>query len=216
MKRKTVLAAGLVAVLIGAAAIPALSHGTGQGWGDMGWSGQGYGPGMMMGHDGDEGGRGYGAMEPRNGGGMFGGRGGMMGYGGQHGGMMGHDDEHQGFGPMRGQGVMGEEFQKFDANGDGALSPDEFRAGLTGQLTQYDKNGDGSLSIDEYSALFADITRPGMVRHFQALDSDGDGQVTAAEITAPADRMEQMQKVWQSRQGDGPARHGPAMMDEDN
>lgn len=228
MKRKTVLAAGLVATLVGVAAIPALSHGTGQGWSGMGWNSQGSGPGTMMDNDGDEGGPGYGQMGPGYGRGMpGGGPGAMMGYGGQGGpGFMGGEGGYgmmgrmmamhggAGFGPMGGQGTMGALFQKFDSNGDGTVTPDELRAGLSGELKQYDKNGDGTLSLDEFAAFYADITRTAMVRHFQALDADGNGQISATEMTAPADRMEQMQKFWQSQRGDGTAMPGAGMMNE--
>lgn len=208
MKRKTVLAAGLVVALVGVAAIPALSHGAGEGWGGM----QGHGPRAMMGQDGDEGGSGQGmggAMEGRGPGAMMGGdMGRMMGR------MMAMHEG--GFGQMGGPGMMGPFDKKFDTNHDGTVSPDEMRAGLQAALKQYDKNGDGTLSLDEFAAFYADMTRTAMVRHFQALDVNGDGKVTADEIVAPADRMEQMQSHWQSHHGAGSAMPTPGGQAEGN
>lgn len=202
MKRKTLLATGLVVALAAAASVPVLAHGTGgQGMGQgMGQGygqgmGQGYGPGAMMDNDGDDGprgggpgqmGRGYGQGMPGGGYGMMGGQGGP--------GMMG------GYGGMGG-GMMSTLMTQFDANGDGTVSPEELRAGLQGELKKYDANSDGTLSLDEFATLYAALTRPATVRHFQALDVNGDGKVTADEISAPADRFEWMQKVWQSHQG---------------
>jgi len=169
-----------------------------------------HGRGMMMGNDGDEGGPGYG-MGPGYGRGMPGRYGAMMGYDGpmsdrghMGGGMMDHMMAMHGggYGPMGGPGMMGALLQKFDSDGDGALSPDELRSGLLGELKQYDENGNGSLSLDEFSGFYAAMTRPRMVRHFQALDVDGDGKVTSTEMGAPADQMQQMQKFWQSPQGE--------------
>ncbi|MBI1220764.1 MAG: calcium-binding protein [Rhodobacteraceae bacterium] len=207
MKRKTVLAAGLAAALVGAAAIPVYAHGQGQGAGGLG-----DGPGAMMGYGAQQGGPGMmGGNGPTNGNGSMGG--GMMGNG-----MMGQMMAMTGggFGPMGGPGVMGPLFQKFDTNGDGIVSPDELRTGLQAALKQYDKNGDGVLSLDEFSAFYTEVTRPAMVRHFQALDTDGDGKITATEMSAPADRMAQMQKLWQSQHGDGTAVPGPGMMNGNN
>jgi Ca2+-binding EF-hand superfamily protein len=98
-------------------------------------------------------------------------------------------------GGMGGPGMMGGAlFESFDADEDGTLTPDELRAGLEAQLRTYDADGDGSLSIEEFEVLHSAAIREMMVDHFQALDNDGDGRVTGEEITAPAKRMERMQK----------------------
>lgn len=99
-------------------------------------------------------------------------------------------------GGMGSGGMMGGKlFQSFDADDDGTVTPEEARAGLTGQLETYDANGDGTLSIEEFETLHAASIRSRMVDRFQALDEDGDGQVTGDEITAPAKRMERMQRA---------------------
>lgn len=177
MKRNILLAAGLAAALAGAPSVPALAHGTGSQWG----GGQTYGPGAMMGNDQDE--------AAPGGYGMMGGRGGMMRMMRMMGGGMG------------GPGMMGAVMQQFDANGDGTVTPDELSAGLTKALKTYDTNGDGTLSLDEFAKFYATVTRSATVRHFQFLDADGDGKVTAAEITAPAKWLGRMQSYRQSMPG---------------
>lgn len=79
-------------------------------------------------------------------------------------------------GPMRGEFIAA-----FDTDGDGKLSEAELTAGMAALVTKYDANNDGSLSLAEFEDLFAELTRPMTVRAFQRLDSDGDGQISAAE-----------------------------------
>ena len=117
---------------------------------------------------------------------------------GEHGGMMEmmqrmHGQGTNGRGIMGDMGPMGAMMEAFDADGDGTTSPDELRAALQAQLAEYDADGDGTLSLGEFETLHAAMTRAVTVDRFQALDNDGDGRVTADEITAPADRMARMQ-----------------------
>ncbi len=173
MKRSKKIAVALISVAaVGAAvSIPALAHGPqGGGW-MQGWQG---GPGMM---------RGYGGMGPS-----------MMGdpdfieqmqeMHPQMGGMMGG---------MGGPGMMGAFFGDLDADGDGTVSADEVRNGLSAVLTENDGNGDGTLSLEEFQALHDDAIRPQMVDRFQAFDEDDDGQLTPEEFAASADWMAQIQ-----------------------
>lgn len=115
--------------------------------------------------------------------------GGMM-----RGGMMGH-----GMGMMGGQngmmgGMMGvgmtSTMAAHDTNGDGTLSDEERTAGIAAEITSYDANADGTLSLDEFAMMHAAHTRPMMVRVFQMHDTDGDAQVTDAEMMALADMMQ--------------------------
>jgi EF hand len=76
-----------------------------------------------------------------------------------------------------------------DADGDGLVSEDEAHGKLQAMHADADANGDGALSLEEFSGLHEEMTRMLMVDRFQHLDADGDGMVTAGEMTAPADRM---------------------------
>ncbi len=80
--------------------------------------------------------------------------------------------------------------QDLGAAGDGTVTPDELRSGLQDRLAEFDADDSGTLSIDEFEALHSATIREAMVDRFQALDNDGDGEVTAEEMTAPAARMQ--------------------------
>ncbi len=101
-----------------------------------------------------------------------------------------------GMGGGMGGGMMGGAVETaFDTDGDGAVSPEELRAGLAAQLKQYDADGNGVLSIAEFETLNTAAIRNLMVDRFQALDEDGDGQITGDEMVAPAARMERMEMM---------------------
>jgi hypothetical protein len=51
------------------------------------------------------------------------------------------------------------------------------------------------LSIAEFETLNSAATRNLMVDRFQALDEDGDGQITGDEMAAPAARMQRMEMM---------------------
>jgi hypothetical protein len=121
-----------------------------------------------------------------------------------HGGMMGGGMNQMGAaGAMGGTGPMGMMDQDMmalmrgpmmgrfdaDADGDGLISSEEAHGKLQSMHADADTNGDGSLTLEEFEALHGEIIRSMMVDRFQHLDTDGDGLVTAGEMTAPADRM---------------------------
>lgn len=170
--RKTTLSLSLVAALaIGAATASAVNAG-----GNHGTPNAQFSQDSMMGNQGGQFGHG----------GNMGNQGGQFGHGGNmgnQGGMMGGQD-----------GMMGgfTNMLDLDADGNGTATPEEVRAGLQALLVKYDTNGDGSLSLSEFEGLHSATIREQMVDGFQMLDNDGDGQVTADEMTAPADRMETM------------------------
>lgn len=191
MTRRTIVAVGLAFGLAAALAQPALSHphgapGAGPGPGAGPHVG-GIGPGMM-----GQGMMGSGMMGP-----------GMMGRGAMP--LTGPMGPHGGFGPM---GAMAPAMEAFDTDGDGRVDPREARAGLSGWLERYDADGDGMLSIQEYETLHTAVIRPHMVDRFQALDADGDGRVSEDEMTAPAARMERMERLRETMPGVGA---GPGM-----
>ena len=130
-----------------------------------------------------------------------------------HGNMMGG-------GMMGVMGPMGGGMTKMlDADGDGKVTPEEMRTQLQAKLAEYDGDGDGSLSIAEFETLHSAMIREMMVDRFQHLDADGDGSITAEEMTAPADKMERMQKMrdamGQMEPGDGPGMGDSDMMNND-
>lgn len=60
---------------------------------------------------------------------------------------------------------------------------------MRARLAEYDADASGSLSLAEFEILHAAMIRETTVDRFQHLDADGDGQVTEAEMAAPARRL---------------------------
>ena len=116
-----------------------------------------------------------------------GGRGhGGMGFGGM------------GFGGMSAGGPM-QMFQEFDTNDDGRLTQDEINAAQAQKFSEANRDGQGGVTIEEFEPFFWQQHRQMMVRAFQFLDTDGDGEVTEAELSArTAGMVERM-----DRNGDG-------------
>lgn len=227
MKRTTKLSLALLAATaIGAVAVaPVLAHGPqANGW----MQGGQHMPGAMMGAQG-----GPGMMRGNFGpGAMMGGYGGPAGMAGMMGdpevmqqmmqmhqqmgsmmGQMGGPGMMGGPGTMGGPGMMGGLFGEFDADEDGTVTVDEMYAGLEAQLEKFDADGDGTLSLEEFESLHADMIRGNVANRFQALDEDGDGKVTADEITAPADHFALMQSM---HEAGGVADDAPEETEESN
>jgi Ca2+-binding EF-hand superfamily protein len=122
----------------------------------------------------------------------------MMNGGGMHaGGMMG--------------GGMGANMA-FDTDGNGKVSPKEMRTGLMKEMKANDTDGNGTLSIEEFEVLHSARIRNKMVDRFQALDENGDGKVTEAEMTAPAKKLK-MQMMRKSAAGKGNMQGGSTTPD---
>lgn len=100
--------------------------------------------------------------------------------GGKRGG--GHD------GGGRGQAAM-MLFEKADMDGNSQVTREEADAFVSGQLSANDADTSGSLSLAEFEGVWLEQMRTSMVRAFQRLDQDGDGNVTPTEINHPVDRM---------------------------
>ena len=78
-------------------------------------------------------------------------------YGGHHGGYgMGRGGMH---GAMRG----GKMFDRFDANGDGKVTQEEFDSRREAKFTEFDGDGNGSMALEEFQALWLEHMRPHMV-----------------------------------------------------
>ena len=88
--------------------------------------------------------------------------------------------KHRGMGPAM-------IFERFDTDADGKITREEANATIDGKLQAFDADGNGSLSIDEFQGLWTEHTREMMVRGFQRLDRDGDGEVTRDEIDRPVE-----------------------------
>jgi hypothetical protein len=157
MKRKTILtlgAAAAAAAVIGAIAIPAIAGG--------------WGPHDRM---------------------MHGDLAGFMQDGRGPGGMM----QRGGYGPM-GMGGMGDNpvYRSFDADEDGTVTAAELEAGIAALHSAQDADGNGALSPDEFAGLFAEVTRGMAERPFTMLDADADGEISAEEMAFPARMMARM------------------------
>ena len=193
MKRKTILALGLVTATVvgGAFAIPAIAGGWGPGsWGPGGWSqgncpnGAMRGPGMMFQQGpGTWGQQGPGAWGPgaMRGPGYMMRQGGMPGYG-----------RHARMGQF-GMGPMGPAnnpvFRSFDTDNDGTVTADEIEKGAAALQKKYDTDGNSSLSLSEFEALHTEMTRGFAKRPFQMLDQNADGQLSPDELQFPARMM---------------------------
>lgn len=79
--------------------------------------------------------------------------------------------------------------ERYDRDGDNALSIEELRGGAIERVREYDADGDGALSLEEFEALWLDRTRERMEHVFQRLDADGDGRITEAEMVVHYVRM---------------------------
>ena len=99
----------------------------------------------------------------------------------------GHKGRHGGHhgGPQR----MIRMFEAYDADKDGKLTQAEIDEGRAAQVTRFDADGDGALSLQEYEGLWLEAMRARMVDRFQALDEDGDGVVTQSEFAEPFARL---------------------------
>lgn len=102
---------------------------------------------------------------------------GFMGHAIASGGFGGHHGEHGGHG---GRGDM--LFKFFDTDKDGAITAAEIDAETQRRLTAHDANGDSALSLEEFQGVWMEMLRNRMVDTFQRFDDDGDGRITKAEI----------------------------------
>ena len=80
-------------------------------------------------------------------------------------------------------------FEAYDANRDGKLTQAEIDEGRAAQVVRFDADGDGALSLQEYEGLWLEAMRARLVDRFQFLDEDGDGVVTQTEFAEPFARV---------------------------
>ena len=93
--------------------------------------------------------------------------------------------------------MMFERLIEADTDGDGNVTKAEIKANQEANLIKYDTSNDGQLSLEEYKPLWIDRHNRRIVGAFQALDANGNGQVSDAEykrvfnsIVARMDRNE--------------------------
>ncbi|MEX0694643.1 MAG: hypothetical protein WD075_09385 [Rhodospirillales bacterium] len=88
--------------------------------------------------------------------------------------------------------------ERYDVNGDSALTQDEVLGERAKQFKTFDKNTDGVLDLAEYKALWAEAMNERMVRGFQRYDRDGDGRVSEQDYSKKIARM----IAWMDKNGD--------------
>lgn len=211
MKRTTILASALAALIMGSAAMPALAAS-----GNDDWNGQGQGTRQMLRDcDGPHGpGRGRADMGPRAGMGPGGGQG--MAQNRQAPGP--NDNVRPGQGPDQRYAMRGGDFGPAGPRGmmnNGG--PRDFAPGpkggpqqgmrgpgpaMMGDLNRFDKDGDGYLSRDEQRAFANAAVQQMMAQRFDGFEKDSNGRIAIPDGPAPAQRLGPPQPM-------NPAERGP-------
>lgn len=116
-------------------------------------------------------------------------------------------------GPGRMGGDMGpgafalNQFDDIDGDKDGKITQAELEAYRTGRVTALDGNGDGKISLDElkaqHMARIEERATEMATRMMERMDSDGDGQLTAAELAVPAPPAQMIGRVFDRLDTDG-------------
>jgi len=90
---------------------------------------------------------------------------------------------HGGMG--HGRMMMRNMLERYDANGDGKLTEDEIDGARAASYGEFDADKNGNLSLQEFQGLWLKDHQQRIVRSFQRLDRNGDGQVTVDEYKRP-------------------------------
>jgi hypothetical protein len=93
---------------------------------------------------------------------------------------------HMGFGPSGGPMKF---FTDADTNKDGKLDAAEIAAYRDKIFAEANSDGKDGVTIQEFEPWFWKQHREMMVRAFQNLDADGDGQISKAEADAVSEQM---------------------------
>ena len=88
---------------------------------------------------------------------------------------------HRGHGPMD----FSQLAERYDTNKDSKISQDEIDANRSASLTEFDADKSGTLALAEFQSLWLKAHNQQMVRDFQRLDRDANGQITAEEYKLP-------------------------------
>lgn len=100
--------------------------------------------------------------------------------------------------PREGRGGPVMLLERFDTNGDGAITKEEMQGAAAAHFAEADTNGDGMLSAGEMAAAAesrrAERQADRIAKRIERSDTDGDGMLSLQEATAAAEGrgMEQM------------------------
>ena len=88
-------------------------------------------------------------------------------------------------------GPMGFEqlVERYDTNKDGKISQEEIDTNRGNMLAEFDADKSNSLALAEFQNLWLKTHNQQMIRDFQRLDSDANGQITLDEYKAPLDKL---------------------------
>ena len=205
MKRTTILASALAALIMGSAAIPALAAN-----GNNDWAGRGT-PQMLRDCDGPHGqSRGNANMVPRAGIGPDGRKG--MAQNRQAAGpdndfrsAQGQDRRYAmrggNFGPSGPRGMMNNDGSRDFTPGPKGGPQQGMRGpgpAMMGDISRFDTNGDGYLSRDEQNAMADAAAQLMTARHFDRFEKDSDGRIAipagAAQRLGPPSQMNPAQR----------------------
>lgn len=99
---------------------------------------------------------------------------------------MAHSGGHYGKRKHRGSRAMMRAFDRYDVNKDGVITQEEVEAVIAERFSSY-AGENGVITLDDFRTAWLENSRRPMVRAFQRLDRDGDGQVTVEEFNFASD-----------------------------
>ncbi|MBK8175532.1 MAG: EF-hand domain-containing protein [Rhodospirillales bacterium] len=86
--------------------------------------------------------------------------------------------------------------ERFDTNGDGKITKEEFETQRNERFASMDKNGDGQISLDEFQSAPPPQPSPArMEQMFKRADTNGDGVISKDELENRGDmRFDRLDK----------------------
>lgn len=101
----------------------------------------------------------------------------------------------------KGSGLQGPTFETLDTDGNGAISQAEMWDRPRARFAEADADGSGGLSIDELRARMDAKADRRATRMLERMDSDGDGQLTFAEMADNPRAARRFERI--DKDGDG-------------
>ncbi|MEM9107046.1 MAG: calcium-binding protein, partial [Pseudomonadota bacterium] len=99
---------------------------------------------------------------------------------------MAHAGGHHGKRKHRGNRSMTRAFERYDVNKDGVITQEEVEAVIEERFNSF-AGENGVITLDDFRAAWLENSRRPMVRAFQRMDRDGDGQISAEELEFASD-----------------------------